>query len=73
MSGLRLPQPNRSLQGTGLELLPQGWTVRRIQNEPGTCSMTYFFSMLLPGDADFQKQYTRAMDFRNDAYPYATT
>jgi hypothetical protein len=48
------------------ELLPQGWTVRRILNEPGMCSMTYFFTVLLPNDEAFQKQYARAMDLRND-------
>lgn len=51
-----------------LELLPQGWTVRRILDEPGMCSMTYFFSVLLPNDEDFQKQYARAMELRNDAW-----
>jgi hypothetical protein len=30
--------------------------------------MTYFFTVLLPGDEDFQKQYARAMDLRNDAW-----
>jgi hypothetical protein len=34
-------------------LLPQGWTVRRILNEPGMCSITYFFPVLLPNDEAF--------------------
>jgi hypothetical protein len=37
-------------------------------NEPGMCSMTYFFAVLLPSDEGFQKQYARAMDLRNDAW-----
>jgi hypothetical protein len=49
-----------------LELLPQGWTVRRILAEPGMCSMSYFFAELLPKDKQFQEQYARAMDLRND-------
>ncbi|WP_347336543.1 MULTISPECIES: hypothetical protein [Bradyrhizobium] len=49
-------------------MLPQGWTVRCILAEPGMCSMTYFFTVLLPSDEAFQKQYARAMDLRNDAW-----
>jgi hypothetical protein len=29
---------------------------------------TYFFSVLLPSDEDFQKQYARAIDLWNDAW-----
>jgi hypothetical protein len=46
---------------------PQGWTVRHILAELDMCSMRYFFSVLLSGDEDFQKQYASAIELRNDA------
>lgn len=30
------------------------------------CSMSHFFTKILPSDEDFQKQYARAFDLRND-------
>lgn len=30
------------------------------------CSMSHFFTKIRPSDEDFQKQYTRAFDLRND-------
>ncbi len=53
-----------------LELLPQGWTVRRILKEPGVCSMTYLFTELLPDDLVLSDLYARDYGLKIFPSPY---
>src|ERR1700737_3780623 len=51
-----------------LELIPQGWTIRQLLAEPGTCSMTYLYRDSLPVDEkSVSNSPSLGRDFRESA------